>query len=45
MQDERSTKAHETPPVTTRWRNVYALVIAFLELQIVLYFVFMKTFE
>lgn len=45
MQDEHSTNPHETPPVNTRWRNVYILVVVFLVLQIVLYFLFMKSFE
>ena len=44
MSDDKHNPQH-TPPVTDKWRNVYALVAVFLVLQIVLYYVFMKTFE
>ena len=45
MQNESNTNPQDTPPVNDRWRNVYLFVIAFLVLQVVLYYVFMKTFE
>ena len=45
MQESKPDKPQETPPVTDKWRNVYVLLVVFLVVQMVLYYVFMKTFE
>jgi hypothetical protein len=41
---KREHDAHKTPPVDRRWRNVYIAVVAFLLLQIALYYIFMNYF-